>query len=62
METVLKVWLYLSGKKTVIAAIVKAVADVLTALGYTEIAGGVDQIGNVLLGVGLTHKVGKAVK
>lgn len=62
MDKVLKIWIFLSGKKTVTAAILKAVADVLIALGYSEIAAGVDQVGNVLLGIGLTHKAGKAVK
>jgi len=55
----MRIWEYLSGKKTVIAAILKAIADVLTATGYQEIAQVVDQAGNALLAVGLTHKAVK---
>ena len=60
METIMKVWVFLSGKKTVTAAILKAVADMLTAAGQLEAAAIVDQIGNALLALGLTHKVAKA--
>lgn len=56
MEVFLKVWNYLSGKKTVTSAILKAVADVLVAAGQPEYAQVIDMIGNALLAVGLTHK------
>jgi len=49
-------WNSLSGKKTVISAILKAIADILTAMNYPEIANAVDVIGNTLLTIGLTHK------
>ena len=59
MEKVMQMWAFLSGKKTVTAAILKAAADVLTAMGQLEAAAIVDQIGNALLALGLTHKVAK---
>lgn len=62
MKTIMKVWGFLSGKKTVTAAVLKAVADVLTATGHGEIAQLVDQIGNGLLALGLTHKSAKVIK
>ena len=62
MEKIMKIWVFLSGKKTVTAAILKAVADVLTAMGRIEEAALVDQIGNALLALGLTHKTAKVVK
>ena len=62
MKMILKVWQFLSGKKTVTAAILKAAADVLTAAGQPEAAAIIDQIGNALLALGLTHKCAKAVK
>ena len=61
MEKILKIWTFLSGKKTVTAAILKAAADVLTAAGQLEAAAIVDQIGNALLALGLTQKAAKAV-
>lgn len=61
MEMILKAWTFLSGKKTVTAAILKAIADVLVAAGQPEAAALVDQIGNALLALGLTHKAAKAV-
>lgn len=57
-----KVWDFLSGKKTIISAILKGLADVLTVAGQPEAAQLVDQLGNVLLVVGLTHKGVKGVK
>ena len=62
MDKIMKAWAFLSGKKTVTAAVLKAVADVLTAAGQVEAATLVDQIGNTLLALGLTHKTAKAVK
>ena len=59
MEKLLKVWTYLSGKKTVTAAVLKALADVFTAAGWVAEAAIVDQIANALLALGLTHKVVK---
>lgn len=56
MEKIMKIWIYLSGKKTVISAILKGFADVLTAAGYLEAAQLVDYVGNFLLTVGLAHK------
>jgi hypothetical protein len=61
MEKIMKIWVFLSGKKTVTAAILKAAADVLTVAGQVEAAAIVDQIGNALLALGLTHKVAKKV-
>ena len=61
MEKIMKIWVFLSGKKTVTAAILKAAADVLTAAGQLEAAAIVDQIGNALLALGLTHKAAKVV-
>lgn len=61
MDKILKIWTFLSGKKTVTAAILKALADVLVAAGQPEAAALVDQIGNALLALGLTHKVAKVV-
>ena len=62
MEKIMKIWVFLSGKKTVTAAILKAAADVLTAAGQLEAAAIVDQIGNALLALGLTHKAAKVGK
>lgn len=55
-------WSVLDGKKTVIAAILKALADIVTAAGYPEVAHAIDVIGNALLTVGLSHKVVKGAK
>jgi len=55
------IWQFLDGKKTVIAAILKASADILTSVGQPEIATLVDNIGNALLVFGLTHKGVKVV-
>lgn len=62
MEKLLKVWGFLSGKKTVTSAVLKALADVLTAAGHPEAAFIVDQAGNFLLTVGLAHKGAKVMK
>lgn len=62
MEKVIAIWTFLSGKKTVTAAVLKAIADILTAAGQLEAASLVDQIGNMLLALGLTHKTVKVVK
>lgn len=56
MNVLVKAWIYLSGKKTVTAAIIKAAADILTAAGMVNEAALVDQIGNALLALGLAHK------
>ncbi len=61
MNQIMAIWTFLSGKKTVTAAILKAVADVLVAMGQPEAAALVDQIGNALLALGLTHKGAKAI-
>ena len=62
MEALVKVWAFLSGKKTVTAAILKALADILTSAGKPEVAAVVDQVGNALLAFGLTHKAAKVGK
>jgi len=53
------IWGFLSGKKTVIGAILKGLADVAIAAGYPDIAGIIDQFGNVFVVIGLVHKVEK---
>jgi len=62
MKKIMKMWAFLSGKKTVTAAVLKALADVLTAAGQAEAGALIDQVGNMLLALGLTHKTAKAVK
>jgi len=62
LEILKKAWNFISGKKTVTAAILKGVADVLVAAGYIEIAQLVDHAGNFLLAAGLAHKSVKVVK
>lgn len=62
MKILKKIWGFVSGKKTVTAAILKGVADVLVAAGYIEIAQLVDHAGNFLLTVGLAHKSAKVIK
>ena len=62
MEGILKVWNYLSGKKTVVGAVLKALSDIAVALGQPEYAGIIDQIGNALIAIGLMHKGVKVVK
>ncbi|MCK5612976.1 hypothetical protein KAR91_64475 [Candidatus Pacearchaeota archaeon] len=57
-----KAWDFISGKKTVTAAILKGVADVCVAAGYVEVAQLIDQVGNFLLAAGLAHKGTKAIK
>jgi len=62
MEILKAAWGFVRGKKTVTAAILKGVADVLVAAGYIEIAQLVDHAGNFLLAAGLAHKSVKVVK
>ena len=62
MKILKKVWDFVSGKKTVTAAILKGLADVCVAAGYIEIAQLIDHAGNFLLTVGLAHKGAKVVK
>lgn len=62
MNKLLKIWEFLSGKKTVTSAVLKALADVLTVVGQPEAAYIIDQLGNFLLTVGLAHKGAKVMK
>lgn len=62
MEKILKAWNYLSGKKTVIGAICKSLADILVTAGQAEYAPIFDYIGNFLISTGLIHKGVKATK
>ena len=57
----IKLWEFLNNKKTVIGAILKAIADIGTAAGYPEVATIVDQIGNLFLAVGLGDKARKHI-
>lgn len=59
MNSILSIWTFLSGKKTVIAAISYALADILTAVGQIEIAEGVRKLAYGLTVVGLGHKAVK---
>lgn len=61
MDKIIKIWTFLSGKKTVIGSICYALADIATALGYGEGAIILKRIGEFFVGLGLTHKVGKAI-
>lgn len=61
MKQIMALWTFLSGKKTATAAILKAVADIALATGHIEVAAIIDQAGNALLALGLTHKVGKKI-
>lgn len=59
---ILKLWTFLSGKKTALAAIAYAISDILTAIGQPDIADVVKQVAYTLTGIGLGHKTVKAVK
>lgn len=56
MTVLLKLWLFLNGKKTAIAFVLKGVADIATVLNQPEIAQVVDIVGNTLGAIGLGHK------
>lgn len=62
MSAIVKLWLYLSGKKTVISAVLLGVSDIFTAIGQQEAAEGIRKIGDTLLLIGLTHKGAKVIK
>ena len=61
MKQIMAIWTFFSGKKTVIAALLKAAADALTAVGQIEAATLADHAGNALLMIGLTHKTTKRI-
>jgi len=61
MEFLTRIWTFLSGRKTVIGAILKGLADIAIAAGYPDIAGIIDQFGNVFVIFGLAHKVEKKI-
>lgn len=56
MNQIMAIWIFLSGKKTTISAVLFGVAQIFTAIGQVEIAGSVTDIASALLGLGLTHK------
>ena len=62
MGILIKLWLYLSGKKTAIAFALKGAADIATALNQPEVADVIDIVGNTLGAIGLSHKGTKLIK
>lgn len=61
MNTIFKIWAFLSGKKTTISAVMFGVSQILTAVGQPEVAGSVTDVANYLLGIGMAHKIQKGV-
>ena len=55
MKSLLKLWDYLSGKKTLAGAVLLFINGGLMALGY-EVPG-LYELGMAMVGVGLAHKV-----
>ncbi len=51
-----KFWSWLSGKKTVVGAVILAVINLLQVFGLPEYVVYVEYVGNVLVTVGVLHK------
>ena len=56
-----KIWMWLSGKKTLIGAAVTGVAAATRYLGYNELADTFQEFANVLIGLGFAHKIKKSI-
>lgn len=62
MPILIKIWMFFNSKKTAIGAFTFAASDLITAIGYPDIAEPLKNIAYVFTGTGLSHKVIKTAK